>query len=50
MSSFWGSVFYIGFGHTYLSLVEMLIIVPATAFINTLFCILLNKISDEGCG
>jgi len=50
MSSFWGSVFYMSLGHTYLSPVQMLFILPVTAFINTLFCILLNKISDEGCG
>jgi hypothetical protein len=50
MSSFWGSVYYIAYGHSYLSLIEMLIILPITAFIDTLFCILLNKISDEGCG
>jgi hypothetical protein len=50
MSSFWGAVFYIALGHSYLSIVQMLFILPVTAFINTLFCILLNKITDEGCG
>ena len=50
MSSFWGLVFYLVLGHRYLSLTEMLVAVPITAFINTLFCILLNKTTDEGCG
>ena len=50
MSSFWGLVFYIVLGHEFLSPMQMLLLLPVTAFINTLFCILLNKISDEGCG
>jgi hypothetical protein len=50
MSSFWGLVFYTMFGHSYLPIAEMLLVVPVTAFINTLFCILLNRITEEGCG
>jgi hypothetical protein len=50
MSSFWGLVFYMLYGHTYLCAVQMLIALPVTAFINTLFCILLSKTTDEGCG
>ena len=50
MSSFWGTVFYIAVGRGYLSGTEMLCILPATAFINTLFCVLLNKMTEEGCG
>ena len=50
MSSFWGLVFYIITGHQYLGIGEMLVVVLASAFINTLFCILLNKATDEGCG
>lgn len=49
MSSFWGLIYYIAYGHRYLSVVQMLIVVPVTAFINTLCCILLSKTTDEGC-
>jgi hypothetical protein len=49
MSSFWGLVFYIALGHSYLSPAAMLMAALIAAFINTLFCILLNNITDEGC-
>jgi hypothetical protein len=49
MSSFWGCVFYAAVGQDYLTLPEMLLVLPITAFINTLFCVLLNKTTDEGC-
>ena len=49
MSSFWGLIYYVAYGHSYLSAVQMLIIVPVTAFIDTLFCILLSKTTEEGC-
>jgi hypothetical protein len=50
MSSFWGMLFYLLYGHLYLSPTEMILALPITAFINTLFCILLNKTTEEGCG
>jgi hypothetical protein len=50
MSSFWGLIFYIACGHSWLTIAQMIVVLPITAFINTLFCIALDKISDEGCG
>lgn len=50
MSSFWGLFFYLLIGRSYYSGIEYIAIIPMTAFLNTLWCILLTKITDEGCG
>ena len=50
MSSLWGAVYYIIYGQYDLSPAQMLIVIPASAFINTLCCVLLSRTTDEGCG
>jgi hypothetical protein len=49
MSSFWSLVFFALLGHRYLPFASLLVIIPATAFINTLGCMLLSHLSDQGC-
>ena len=49
MSSVWGLIFYAFYGHTYLSFVAICLVILSIAFLNTLWCIFLNKNTEEGC-
>ena len=49
MASVWTLAYFAVYGHHFMPAIDLVILIPSVAFVNTLWCCLLNKISDYGC-
>ncbi len=49
MASVWGSVFYLAFHYNHIHIFDWLFCVLIICGLNTLLCVILEKMSDNGC-